>query len=154
MTSNLAHQSSNFHNLNHVEFQNFSIHKIDMFVFCYILRLLYTESGKNDWNFCTTIFCSEVMSQSSAALQLRYLQVSKDMKCCPSILPLRNQYSQSPSPYQSLETFCIVNFPIAVTCTQIFQTLNSISAEKNSTIIFPLPIDLVRSVVEWYWIFE
>lgn len=44
---------------------------------------------------------SEVMSQSSAALQLRYLQ-----------------------------------------------TLNSISAEKNSTIIFPLPIDLVRSVVE------
>ena len=55
MTSNLAHQSSNFHNLNHVEFQNFSIHKIDMFVFCYILRLLYTESGKNDWNFCTTI---------------------------------------------------------------------------------------------------
>ena len=55
MTSNLAHQSSNFHNLNHVEFQNFSIHKIDMFIFCYILRLLYTESGKNDWNFCTTI---------------------------------------------------------------------------------------------------
>ena len=31
----------------------------------------------------------------------------------------------------------------------MFQTLNSISAEKNSTIIFPLPIDLVRSVVEW-----
>ena len=55
MTSNLAHQSSNFHNLNHVEFQNFSIHKIDMFIFCYILRLLYTESGKKDWNFCTTI---------------------------------------------------------------------------------------------------
>ena len=25
----------------------------------------------------------------------------------------------------------------------LFQTLNNISAEKNSTIIFPLPIDLV-----------
>merc|ERR1719220_535278 len=41
---------------------------------------------------------SEVMSQSSSALQLRYLQ-----------------------------------------------TLNSISAEKNSTVIFPLPLDLVKN---------
>jgi len=44
---------------------------------------------------------SQVMDQSSAALQLRYLQ-----------------------------------------------TLNSISAEKNSTIIFPLPMDLVKNMVE------
>jgi len=44
---------------------------------------------------------SEVMSESTAALQLRYLQ-----------------------------------------------TLNSISAEKNSTVIFPLPIDLVTSLME------
>ena len=28
------------------------------------------------------------------------------------------------------------------------QTLNSISAEKNSTIIFPLPIDLVKHLVD------
>lgn len=27
----------------------------------------------------------------------------------------------------------------------VLQTLNSISAEKNSTIIFPLPIDLISS---------
>ena len=27
-----------------------------------------------------------------------------------------------------------------------FQTLNSISAEKNSTIIFPVPMDLIRSL--------
>ena len=27
------------------------------------------------------------------------------------------------------------------------QTLNSISAEKNSTIIFPLPLDLVTSMI-------
>jgi len=43
---------------------------------------------------------SEIISESPAALQLRYLQ-----------------------------------------------TLNSISAEKNSTIIFPLPIDLVTSLL-------
>ena len=28
-----------------------------------------------------------------------------------------------------------------------FQTLNSISAEKNSTIIFPLPIDLITHLL-------
>ena len=28
------------------------------------------------------------------------------------------------------------------------QTLNSISAEKNSTIIFPLPIDLMKSFMK------
>ena len=31
--------------------------------------------------------------------------------------------------------YCILNL--------FFQTLNSISAEKNSTVIFPLPIDLI-----------
>ena len=29
----------------------------------------------------------------------------------------------------------------------VFQTLNSISAEKNSTIIFPFPIDLVTHLL-------
>lgn len=29
------------------------------------------------------------------------------------------------------------------------QTLNSIAAEKNSTIIFPLPIDLISPLVNW-----
>lgn len=28
-----------------------------------------------------------------------------------------------------------------------FQTLNSISAEKNSTVIFPLPIDLITNLL-------
>ena len=28
-----------------------------------------------------------------------------------------------------------------------FQTLNSISAEKNSTVIFPLPIDLITNIL-------
>ena len=27
------------------------------------------------------------------------------------------------------------------------QTLNSISAEKNSTVIFPLPIDLIMNII-------
>jgi len=29
----------------------------------------------------------------------------------------------------------------------LFQTLNSISAEKNSTVIFPLPIDLITNLL-------
>ena len=46
---------------------------------------------------------SDIMSESSSALQLRYLQ-----------------------------------------------TLNTISAEKNSTIIFPLPIDMISSFTKWH----
>ena len=29
----------------------------------------------------------------------------------------------------------------------LFQTLSSISAEKNSTIIFPLPLDLIKNQI-------
>ena len=29
----------------------------------------------------------------------------------------------------------------------LLQTLNSISAEKNSTVIFPLPIDLIMNII-------
>ena len=29
----------------------------------------------------------------------------------------------------------------------LFQTLNSISAEKNSTIIFPLPLDVLHNLI-------
>ena len=36
--------------------------------------------------------------------------------------------------------YLMILFPVLV-----LQTLNSISAEKNSTIIFPLPIDLISS---------
>ena len=50
--------------------------------------------------YFVSVQASEIISESPAALQLRYLQ-----------------------------------------------TLNSISAEKNSTIIFPLPLDLVTSMI-------
>ena len=33
-------------------------------------------------------------------------------------------------------------------CPPLLQTLNSISAEKNSTIIFPLPIDLITNFLK------
>ena len=36
----------------------------------------------------------------------------------------------------------------------LFQTLNSISAEKNSTIIFPFPMDLVGHLFNKNWIFS
>ena len=59
---------------------------------------------------------ADTISESPAALQLRYLQVR----------------SEETGKYQTanLKYFH-------------FQTLNSISAEKNSTIIFPFPMDLV-----------
>ena len=69
---------------------------------------------------------SEVISESSSALQLRYLQVGNEQ--------MHNFYDLA------MAKACYNRF---VNC--IFQTLNSISAEKNSTIIFPLPIDLISS---------
>ena len=59
---------------------------------------------------------ADTISESPAALQLRYLQVR----------------SEETRKYQT------VNLKYFH-----FQTLNSISAEKNSTIIFPFPMDLV-----------
>ena len=76
------------------------------------------------------------MSQSSAALQLRYLQVKDQLN--HHNLNIHHHYKPSSS-----------SAHILLFIIPMFQTLNSISAEKNSTIIFPLPIDLVRSVVEW-----
>ena len=60
---------------------------------------------------------SNVMAESCSALQLRYLQV----------ISLENLQKD---PY-----------------FKIFQTLSSISAEKNSTIIFPLPLDLIKNQI-------
>ena len=58
---------------------------------------------------------SQIISESPAALQLRYLQVN---------ITKKYEYKN-----------------------WLFQTLNSVSAEKNSTIIFPLPIDMVTSLM-------
>lgn len=63
---------------------------------------------------------SEVIGDSPAALQLRYLQVNS-----------RRTTHNKP--------FCNLIWRI---CFRL-QTLNTISAEKNSTIVFPLPIDLI-----------
>ena len=64
---------------------------------------------------------SNVMAESCAALQLRYLQVEKPAA-------RRNINNQ------------ILN-------QLLVQTLSSISAEKNSTIIFPLPADIIRFII-------
>lgn len=63
---------------------------------------------------------SEIIGDSPAALQLRYLQVEKQTNLCHT------------SPRDLI-------WKIFFT----LQTLNTISAEKNSTIIFPLPIDMM-----------
>ena len=63
---------------------------------------------------------SSTIAESSAALQLRYLQVSQAQ-------------------------LWIVEWVI----NTLFQTLNSISAEKNSTIIFPIPLDIMSQFVRW-----
>ena len=61
---------------------------------------------------------SDVIAKSSSALQLRYLQVG-------------------------------LSEPVLIYLIKIppLQTLNSISAEKNSTVIFPLPIDLITNLL-------
>ena len=65
---------------------------------------------------------SNVMAESCAALQLRYLQVEKPAE--------RRNYINN----QILNQLLV-------------QTLSSISAEKNSTIIFPLPADIIRFII-------
>ena len=65
---------------------------------------------------------SNVMAESCAALQLRYLQVEKPTE-------RRNDINNQ-----------ILN-------QLLVQTLSSISAEKNSTIIFPLPADIIRFII-------
>ena len=60
---------------------------------------------------------SEVMSESPAALQLRYLQVGG------AYLHLGDNHL-------------------------FFQTLGGISAEKNSTVIFPIPIDMLKKYLQ------
>ena len=62
---------------------------------------------------------SEVMSESPAALQLRYLQVG----ATGAYIWVFNNYL-------------------------LFQTLGGISAEKNSTVIFPIPIDMLKKYLQ------
>jgi erythrocyte band 7 integral membrane protein len=74
---------------------------------------------------------SLVISESPAALQLRYLQVR------PMPVPsarLRANATKLAGYYRALSLSP--------------QTLNSISAEKNSTIIFPLPMDFITNFLK------
>ena len=68
---------------------------------------------------------SQVIQGSAAALQLRYLQV----RSLISIFKELFHFSLTLNLFMELFYF--------------LQTLNNISAEKNSTIIFPLPIDML-----------
>lgn len=74
---------------------------------------------------------SEVIGDSPAALQLRYLQVSR-LRIYNSIfyafIPCKPSFQPFP-------------------CVSL-QTLNTISAEKNSTIVFPLPIDILSYFIK------
>jgi len=88
---------------------------------------------------------ADTMCESPAALQLRYLQVS--FKSTLSrihwiILETRRWHFAFLSPTGSFYTFKLFFFVIYT-----WQTLNSIAAEKNSTIIFPLPIDLISPLM-------
>ena len=99
---------------------------------------------------------SEIIAQSPSALQLRYLQVRMHLmitslhreglsvdpprsvglvlsvgRCESNSNSLRNVHDR-PSGTDRVIHPCSIS-----------QTLNSISAEKNSTIIFPLPIDFI-----------
>ena len=42
----------------------------------------------------------------------------------------------------------IINEAPAALQLRYLQTLNSISAEKNSTIVFPLPVDLIQGLMK------
>lgn len=69
---------------------------------------------------------SEVIGDSPAALQLRYLQVRIALLYAFRFIYLLSRIHS-----------------IAYIFFLFLKTLNTISAEKNSTIVFPLPIDML-----------
>ena len=69
---------------------------------------------------------SNTIAESSSALQLRYLQVTFLVVVVVMVV-------------------VVVVASNTILMRMIFQTLNSISAEKNSTIIFPIPLDIMSN---------
>ena len=71
---------------------------------------------------------SNTIAESSSALQLRYLQVTFLVVVVVVVMVM-----------------VVVVASNTILMRMIFQTLNSISAEKNSTIIFPIPLDIMSN---------
>ena len=71
---------------------------------------------------------SNTIAESSSALQLRYLQVTFLVVVVVVVMVV-----------------VVVVASNTILMRMIFQTLNSISAEKNSTIIFPIPLDIMSN---------
>ena len=69
---------------------------------------------------------SEVISESPSALQVKKLK-----KSCSFYVYVRDQL------------FCSIEITHLNFQLRYLQTLNTISAEKNSTIIFPVPMDVI-----------
>lgn len=84
---------------------------------------------------------SEVIGDSPAALQLRYLQV----RSVENIDKISFELIYETYTFELILIFC---GKIKIGPFSCFQTLNTISAEKNSTIVFPLPIDLLTYFVK------
>ena len=89
---------------------------------------------------------SETISESSAAMQLRYLQVCSFILCQFQLnLSINIQTFLDISNIYNLKEIRIkFMFICQLDC---FQTLYSISSEKNHTIVFPLPIDVIGSLM-------
>ena len=91
---------------------------------------------------------SETISESSSAMQLRYLQVSwmknkLDIKSSLKLHPNFDYFIRAK--YRCTEnTISFFNYGMK----NIFlQTLYSISSEKNHTIVFPLPVDVLGNMM-------
>lgn len=114
-----------------------------------LISLVYIDvSGTSVWSSCNRQViaaegeqkasralreASEVIGDSPAALQLRYLQV-KIRFCHYKLHYQLSIYNSRVSSSYTSHNFSSRSF---------LQTLNTISAEKNSTIVFPLPIDML-----------
>ena len=101
------------------------------------MRHLIGRHGSRDPRYRAVIGCralkhaAEVILDSPAALQVRGYCVNI------SILSIYYLYYLS-----------IIYITYAMLQLRYLQTLNSISAENNSTIVFPVPIDIMSEIVE------
>ena len=98
---------------------------------------------------------SEVISESSGALQLRYLQVRRRkyrhddiVQQCPMVVSdsVIRYINHDITIYWIKLVKGLVRKTEASHCITLIlsQTLSGISAEKNSTVIFPIPIDIIK----------
>lgn len=90
-------------------------------------------------------------AEASREARAKVIAAEGEMKASRALKEASDVMSQSPAALQVCTGISFFVLPVNCYCFVLFsfqlrylQTLNSIASEKNSTIIFPLPMELMR----------